>query len=109
MDELIERLTKATGPDQELDRAIHIALEGNTVVPQYTASIEWALTLVPNGWSVDLSMHPGNVGNHARVYNEGLTSEPSEIFHGTKPPALALCIAALKARAALELTQKEPQ
>lgn len=120
LSDLIARLEKATGPDRKLDCAIYKFLgakppskkhplywiaPGNTtqhyesLIRCYTASIDAALDLVPEGWSVDLVQHRGNIGNVARVYNDGLSDEPLFICHATKPLAIALCIAALKARA----------
>ena len=120
MKELIERLERATGPDRELDVAIVYALypdigpyQGQCIgdepifwhdpyrkrpAPSFTSSIDAALTLVPegHGWVLDY-MDPGEpdgamVGAHAC---DGAT------FDTPRPPALALCIAALKAREAL--------
>src|SRR5512141_1134584 len=61
---------------------------------RYTASLDSALTLVPEGWSVDLVRHRGDVGNVARVYNDGLKHEPSFIVHKNIPLPLAICAAA---------------
>ena len=54
--ELIERLEKATGPDRELDHAILCMIDPRVkgtcpmhYDPHYTASIDAALTLVPEG------------------------------------------------------------
>jgi hypothetical protein len=66
--------------------------------PAYTTSLDAALTLVPAGWGWSLDyMDPGEpdgamVGQHA---GEGYNADCRPV-----PPALALCIAALKARAA---------
>lgn len=115
--DIIARLEKATGPDRQLDRLIeetrpdvrrHIyqhmvddgyVLEANGVQaylpPHYTASLDAALTLVPEGlpW---LLMRRGNNTHQAEVGDEWQ-------YQGATP-ALALCIAALKARA---LTQPD--
>lgn len=55
MTDLINRLERADGPDRELDWAIHIrnGLLGVGMYgdhPHYTASIDAALMLVPEGW-----------------------------------------------------------
>lgn len=95
MSDLIERLERATGPSAELDARIWCELNGSDyiaphtwegqsgklyvhdyTVPAYTASIDAALTLCPGGFA--------SVGGHSA---NGAT------------PALALCIAALRARA----------
>jgi hypothetical protein len=110
--DLAERCEAATGPDRELDCAIAVALgrtdEGgsgfhrtfpdDSVFEQvrallFTASLDAAMTLVPEGavWSV------GNFG-----FDEKPMSTVGEIEVNAATPALALCAAALKARAALK-------
>lgn len=77
---------------------------------RYTTSLDAALTLVPEGWmpSIDqycLSDVPAQ--NQWRVWLRRLRDEETRrpkldtVFGITGTPALALCIAALKARAAL--------
>jgi hypothetical protein len=90
MDDLIKELEAATGPDYRLDHRIHIAVDGNTVVPRYTSSIDAALALVPkNGcWLVSVDF--------ARITFDGLVWKAA----GISAP-IALCIVALKARDAL--------
>lgn len=114
MTSLIERLEAATGPDRELDAEIAILAGGlphgehfprpdGSIVSylpdkpkhitrskHYTASLDDALTLVPEGWDWTLD----------RV-NDGLTISArcgthDQFFGAT--PAIALTIAALKAR-----------
>jgi hypothetical protein len=127
--ELIARLEAATGPDRELDAEIALAIGivrdrdgdcffghryysvmvlergyydiegGAPELPHYTASIDAALTMMPelwnyvigspgieetklDKWCVNIAMHPDDRGD--------LTFAPT--------PALAICIAALKAR-----------
>jgi hypothetical protein len=107
--ELIARLEAATGPDRDIDRAIAKMLGVMPLYelrgqiggswPDYTASIDAALTLMPelwnyvigspgieetelDKWCVNIAMHPDDRGD--------LTFAPT--------PALAICIAALKAR-----------
>ena len=108
-DELIARLEAATGPCRELDAAIAEAI-GHTVkydkdhprdttpyyqpvpdyswqpVPTYSASIDAALTLVPSTMNATID-----------------TRKPAAATLGGEwvyapTPALAICIAALKAR-----------
>lgn len=119
MEDLIKRLEAATGPSRELDAEIVRLVAGwkridspggadwidprgyeqcDRDVPHYTASIDAALTLVPEHWSATISTHPNNIGTFARVYNDGMKTEPAFNVHGNRPPAIALCIAALKAR-----------
>jgi hypothetical protein len=162
MDELIERLEKATEPDREIDLAIAVALQpegdiaklmgfrrgfdgregmawdlwanavcfekytadgqcffnGGYPLPQYTTSIDAALTLVPeNGRLLELGQWQDNgkpTGWFAQVTRWLKTGEHSWLDKGfaygvpeqgaTELPklapngAIALCIAALKAR-----------
>lgn len=111
---LIERLEKASEPDRELDYVIAATLPHNApywaawsrqqkhnLTPVFSDSIDAALTLIPTTaalsterhWQVN-SQRPGDF--HAAVYG------PAGWHHGTGlSPALAICIAALRARAAL--------
>lgn len=104
MNELIERLEKATGPDRALDLAIGEAVgAANHSGPashrpfrdwakHYTASIDAAMTLVPEacawqcGCEIDFTPTARVWGHDTHVDEFGAT------------PVLALCIAALKAR-----------
>jgi hypothetical protein len=117
---LAERCEAATGPDRELDKLIHEAL-GNCVhreteyyavqsdtgftckacrkdtygftIPKYSASLDAAMTLVPEGWA--WSLNSGAAGEcFARVSPK---SRLTVVDAAT--PALALCAAALSARA----------
>ena len=107
-DDLIARLEAATGPCRELDAAIAEAI-GHTVkydkdhprdttpyyqpvpdyswqpVPTYSASIDAALTLVPEGCGFVV------MGKAAKIGRKVATAPT---------PALAICIAALRARKA---------
>jgi hypothetical protein len=119
---LIERLEKLTGPDRGFDDIIaeaagytkHFGNTGRTyltwstpggeyigVAPRFTGSIDAALTLVPKGWQVEqLTWQPipsglvvafiGNFGD-GPLYKTTSNDLPA-------PPAIALCIAALRAR-----------
>lgn len=105
MDELIERLEKATGPDRELDATILLAVRpgaklrarvpyefefkgGYFNVPYYTGSIDAALGLVAENCSWMVSTE--EPGPYAAVGE-------STCAYMAATPALALCIAALKA------------
>jgi hypothetical protein len=129
-EELIARLAAATGPDRELDREIAPFLgwvrekrgrdrrewwyrpSGGRAYtwyedhcPQYTASIDAALTLVPEGWasaSIQDGRGPiGYVHNNAMAF-VGIAGRPNpaKVWHEVRHPvrAIALCIAALRAR-----------
>jgi hypothetical protein len=126
MKELIARLEKATGPDRELDVAIAFAVglirerDGNylyatgndsdmVVEPNeyddhlvaqplryFTSSIDCALSLVPEGWIWDLASTGA-----AWVMPDG-DIEGQIVVSGIKHPAIALVIAALRAREAMK-------
>lgn len=153
MQELIERLEKATGADRELDIAIFEAAVAvpnvgqmigveprqwdpkytpllvphpkwgfSPAVPadaeRYTSSIDAALTLVPEGLSASVTKHSDGTGA-AEIWRyavekfayriPGLTSDNLRARNGTfdhqrvvaKTPAIAICIASLRARLAL--------
>ncbi|WP_155262913.1 hypothetical protein [Sphingomonas segetis] len=126
--ELAERCEAATGPDRELDIAIlthpafgyrdvfedgrlfdrgndgYWSLEGdekNGPLPSPTASLDAAMTLVPEGWEPFLETDicrdtPG------LFWKWGLGHPTYDAVHGeSSHAALALCAAALRARAAL--------
>jgi hypothetical protein len=125
MRDIIERLEKATGADREIDREIAVQALGwspprNAGVcgpnyvksgdfmwhdregcargfepPAFTASIDAAMTLVPEGCVWTLSKTFVNAG--CNIYAKGPWREVSRCPHAPTP-ALALCIAALKAR-----------
>jgi hypothetical protein len=112
---LAERCEQATGPDRELDAAAHTATtgfepriggigwaKGELVVPlcpgwgplpRYTASLDAAMTLVPEGW-----LWARDIDCIFCLYPPESTS-PEIGFHSERA-ALALCAAALRARAA---------
>lgn len=144
LSDLIERVEKASGPDREIDLAIHLALcpdgdiaritkyhrgldqkegfswdlwrgsvvfeqyiagrcpyNGGYVLLTYTASIDAALTLVPDSypWTLGQNIHhrhwTANIsefGPDQEIRSRGMGSHQS-------CAALALCAAALKARA----------
>lgn len=90
--DLIARLEKLSGPDRELDALIWLRIPKivtNDPVPAYTASIDAALTLVEEGSTWDL------------CFDEFMLAcvGPGDTASRGATPAIALCIAALKARA----------
>lgn len=113
MRDLIDRLEKATGPDRELDEAIACASDpgshcaiycigddspvwfrtkgGKIDLPYFTASLDAAMTLVPDGrhWFVGSVIDGSGFVSH--LDQQGKSSKATI-------PAIALCIAALKAR-----------
>jgi len=122
--ELAERCEAATGPDRELSAAIALAtnswlheVDGNK--PQncrlrngfgspvyigglsghmdYSASLDAAMTLVPEGWHTFLTQQD----RHSRNWRWDLRGGfGSHVGARCASPALALCAAALRARAA---------
>lgn len=118
LSELIAKLEAATEPSRELDSAIGqtigmVAYDRSTDVlgypvgddapyPAFTTSLDAALTLVPGGafWRVG---HDGEGPNPADFRADVLNVMPAERRSVTGKgvagtPALALCIAALRAR-----------
>jgi hypothetical protein len=127
--DLIARLEKATRPDRVLDADIwesvgrapvgqgfyrgssewdrHLWFAPNLSVPiesppSYTSSIDAALTLVPEGWEWALHAEGGLYRVEMGDPMIGLEGE-----HETAP-AIALCIAALKARLATSSAERSP-
>jgi hypothetical protein len=105
---LIDRMQKAEAPDRDLDAEVyrvcvgevwsgplsgHWTSDGKAPIPHYTASIDDALTLVPDEHDWIIASVNGQVGGtpYACV--------GSEQAHYGATPALSLCLAALKARA----------
>lgn len=69
------------------------------VVPAYSSSIDAARALVPVGFGWDCGEGAG--GPTARVYDPLRKAEHTATLASTRSAALALCSAALRARAAL--------
>lgn len=67
-------------------------------VPAYTTSIDAALTLVPEGWSFAVEGFPVR----ACVYDPAAMAGDSTVTATAVTPALAIVLAALKARDAAE-------
>ena len=129
MQDIIERLEKATGPDRELDRELGFAfcgwrvvdIAGNQCIDQgdgeinadhpggmytsFTESIDAAMTLVVEGfrWVIE-SKEWSELRETYLVpvaYVESELPDRSKSFRAEgATPAIALCIAALKARQA---------
>jgi hypothetical protein len=117
MKDLIERLEKATGPDADLDAAIFEAVNGvsayrnthgfsgGTVrkrmqgLPAYTDSLDAALSLVPEMYEGSLDIRNPAVGQFgAKLWT---FKGGGDVWGKGINQAIALCIAALKARALL--------
>ena len=109
MKDLIHELKQATEGSRELDWNIHKFLNivtdmgeyRTTMVgvwlPHYTTSLDAALTLVPEGWEWELEWEHSTVAEteiaRCKMGDPLLFIDPE-----AATPALALCIAALKAR-----------
>lgn len=101
---LAARVESLEGPDREVDEAILRSVGGFTPTglptwrgglgwPMFTQSLDAAMSLVPEGWhwQRQLRLHGryhSEVGNGQTTYGKS-----------ARTPALALCAAALKARA----------
>ncbi len=123
--ELLARLEAATGADRELNKllaplvGLRLVEEGHPLgsccydknghgvpLPSFTASIDAALTLVPEGWFFDIRIRPQSlIDQHAPFLKMGEVSfthpdGEAGIWRRVQAatPALAICIAALRAR-----------
>lgn len=96
--ELIAALEAADKPSRELDASIG-SLIGTYVgfepPPRYTSSIDAALTLLPDGamWRLGRHLVPDDQPEHAYSARVG-----GPRYYDHSSPAIALCIAALRAR-----------
>jgi hypothetical protein len=104
--ELAERCGQAAGPDNWLSADIGVAfnIHGDKC-PHYTASLDAAMTLVPEGWDWSAVRDRGDYS--AQVYEpvwsalqHGAASAYKTGIIEASTPALALCAAALRARVA---------
>ncbi len=101
MEALIQRVEAAEGPDRELDGEIHgipsAACCDWDDVPHYTASLDAAASLIPEGYDWILERTNGGLTICARVGH----NDPDRNSWGDTP-ALALCAAALRALLEME-------
>jgi hypothetical protein len=120
MTDLIARLEAASGPSRELDEAIarHLGApldrhesgdfwrltepwagwSHHYPMPKFTASIDNALTLVPEGWSRQVGDSENRMHAQAVLGRSYPTNRNVYVEARTMP--IALCIAALRARSA---------
>ena len=98
--DLIARLERAEGPDCELDCAIYaFVFVAQDNPPPYTGSVDAALTLVPEGVEeVRLQINKEVGCSNATMDPDTFVGET--VVGTANHPALALCIAALRAREA---------
>lgn len=100
---IIDKLERADGPDREIDAMIHFHVTAGIGcgmaqdAPHYTSSIDAAMTLVPEEyvWSVNTFAEPSRASAYL-VRHDNCYVKTGNQFCAT--PALALCIAALRAR-----------
>lgn len=95
--DLIARLEKAKGPSRDLDARIEHTLAGTPAhweddLPAYTSSLDAAVSLVPESVGFKIALMPCAEGPEHWASVDWGTQFPGAT------PAIALCIAALKAR-----------
>jgi hypothetical protein len=90
-------------PSHNLNCSIGCAVDAEPGVmpPAYTTSLDAAVTLVPEGWNW------GVWSNGCAMTWSDIPSTHVQANRRNLPPALALCAAALRARAALSQTEAE--
>ncbi|WP_454629442.1 hypothetical protein [Bradyrhizobium cenepequi] len=109
MKDLIEKLMNATESSFELNAAIarldfYRDMEGDMgddEIPDFCASIDAALTLVPAEYTWNINEW-GLVQLLRKEKDPAGTDRGIEVSDKVRPPAIAICIAALRARLALE-------
>ena len=110
---LAERCEKVEGPDHGLDTDISVCLAGdpdkhdwrNHTWLAYSASLDAAMTLIPEGWRLanfGETVIEGNDPWNARVLEKRFDGRGGRAEGDAATPALALCAASLRARAALQ-------
>lgn len=103
--ELVERCEKATGPDREIDTTIFFDVlaqygRGNPKVPRFTASLDAAKTLAPEGLTILVEqLHEGW---RTSLWSDDVTPV-SDVVAATE--ALSRCAAALSAQARKDTTK----
>ena len=105
--ELIDLLERCAGPDRELDASINLEVFSQIALPdapQYTSSIDAAMTLVPDGMEKDFT----DLYGIARV-SVGINANPGPFYgaHEGGSLAIALCIAALKAQLSTRTNEQD--
>jgi hypothetical protein len=105
---LIARVEAATGADYDIDREIWRAVDPDAAeeyaaceTPAYTAGLDAAVALVPSGWGWSVGgWADDGFTNAIAVVSERRKFMRPQVHAAT--PALALCLAALRARQAQE-------
>jgi hypothetical protein len=96
------RVEAATGPDRELDALINDIAGRHPTMPAYTASLDAAITLVPEGWHWALRKMPlGTYLSSQFIIAPNGSDRPyvpdTLVQCEAATPALALTAAALRA------------
>lgn len=116
---LITRLEGMTGPDRNADAMIHHAINDGvgtgcwSDAPHYTSSLDAAMSLVPEGMSACATKYAD--GSGAAETWRYVTERFPEIYGGShqnvgaRTPAIALCIASLRARMSCDAIQEPAQ
>ena len=99
---LAERIEALEGPCRRIDECIQVAISGKDPLdydgpfdaPEYTASLDAAMTLVPEGWLFDLY----NLNGYPEAHLTNDTLQRVAVSVVTATPALALCAAAIRAQ-----------
>ncbi len=94
--DLIKTLEAATGPSIKLNAAIAVQVGGRGWPSHYTSRIDVAASIVPKGWSWSLSVNENKQYPCADLGRSHPTNKRVTVEAPT--PALALVIAALKAK-----------
>jgi hypothetical protein len=95
---LAERCEKLAGPDWIMDANIGMAVASETANEEaepYTADLNAAMSLVPEGWTLDLQVR----SHFSHAFLECQDSGREVSAQNAATPALALCAAALRALA----------
>ena len=97
MDKLSDRVMALEGPsftiEQEIGRLINPQATRLSVFPAYTASLDAAMSLVPEGWQGVI-----HIGSEPSAGLFMLSDPRSHKNSRAATPALALCAAALRLR-----------
>lgn len=111
LEDLAARCEAATGPDPMLDYEINYTVFTRRIaVRKFTASLDAAMTLVPEGWVLHFLQDTEYDNPAERRWSVSLrprqgqwdgTPEGAEAWTWAFTPALALTAAALRARATL--------
>lgn len=104
--DLAERCAKATEGSREIDALIWCVIEPSHThrkasphqAPDYTGSIDDAVMLVPEGWTWSADASVPGWQPQFKLFN----FENKSVTGQAATPALALCAAALRARASLK-------